>query len=50
MIRLLPINPSSSPITAKIESVEILGRNLYFCSELAKPLPIGPPEVKARVI
>lgn len=25
-----PINPASSPITAKMESVDILGRKLYF--------------------
>lgn len=45
-----PTNPSSSPITAKIESVDILGKNLYFWSELAKPFPKRPPEEMANII
>ena len=43
----MPTKPVSSPMMAKIESVEILGRYLYFWSELAKPLPQIPPEARA---
>lgn len=46
----MPIKPVSSPITAKIESVEILGRNLYFWSEFANPLPNIPPDPIANII
>ncbi len=47
---MMPKNPISSPIMAKIESVDILGRNRYFWSELAKPLPKIPPDERERII
>ena len=45
-----PKNPISSPIMARIESVEIFGKKRYFWSELAKPLPKNPPEERERII
>lgn len=45
-----PINPVSSPMTARIESVDIFGKNLYFWSEFANPLPNIPPEESPSII
>lgn len=47
---MIPIMPVSSPIMAMIESVDILGKNRYFWSELANPFPIMPPEARAIII
>ena len=46
----VPKNPVSSPIMARIESVDILGRKRYFWSELAKPLPKNPPDERDKMI
>ena len=50
MIVAVPKKPISSPMMAKIESVEIFGRKRYFWSELAKPLPKKPPEDREKII
>jgi hypothetical protein len=46
----MPTNPVSSPIMAKIESVEIFGKKRYFWSELANPFPKIPPDDNDKII
>src|SRR5574344_894726 len=42
-----PINPSSSPITAKIKSVCASGNQASFCFDAPNPTPYKPPEANA---
>jgi hypothetical protein len=46
---IIPKKPVSSPIIASIESVGILGKKRYFCSELPRPLPKMPPEPMLKI-
>ena len=45
-----PINPNSSPIIAKIESVVTSGRYAYFCRDSPIPTPKSPPDPNAICI
>jgi len=46
-IKVAPINPSSSAIIAKIESVVVSGKYAYFCREFPRPTPKIPPDPSA---
>ena len=45
--KIQPIQPNSSPITAKIKSVCASGIQYNFCLELPKPTPQNPPDANA---
>ena len=47
IIMLVPKNPSSSPITAKTESVAASGKNKNFCRDCPSPTPKIPPDPRA---